>query len=398
MEQPVFGKPFLERNQYQAGNGSNGYAGYGNQTVNTPPSGYPNDQKKSGKGLIIALCAVIGILVVGISIVLVLLMKKDKDPEDSKTANAGTTEFRNTEIITTETPANSEKKTEEKTEAQSNERTEQSTSEKKTEEVVEVKEVPTKKEAKEEFDKMYEKAVSYCMEQNVDGFYSLFTSSTSSDEKDKEYDTLVRILDEDYPDVKSEIIWDDGDYFLGFVQRSITTKSDNGKTNSLWDSKWWIITREDGAWKFDSSEKAYTALRDEKTGINQAIYPDGWLDAVKNGRNATTFDTNDLSWVNHKIVVPGCFDTRAYVLWQNEDGSVDVLLNIKNGTDKVVNVKSITIKITDDELGTIFEKEFGGDSINRNKAKNYTLTIDASEVITGTKKWGNLNSHVEYVY
>ena len=106
MEQPVFGKPFVERNQYQAGNGSNGYTGYGNQTVNTPPSGYPNDQKKSGKGLIIALCAVIGVLVVGISIVLVLLMKKDKDPDGTKTADAGNTELSSSENykeISTET-------------------------------------------------------------------------------------------------------------------------------------------------------------------------------------------------------------------------------------------------------------------------------------------------------
>lgn len=394
MEPPVFGKPFVERNQNQI---ENGYVGYRNQPMNTPSDGYPNDQKKSGKGLIIALCAIIGVLVVGISIVLILLLKNNKDPENSKTANAGTTEFRSTEIMTTETPVNSEKKTEDNAEAQSTERTESNTTENQTEDVVAVKEVPTRKEAKEAFDKLYEKAVSYYKEQNVAGFYKLFTSTTSNDEMDSSYDSLGQILDKDYPNENSEIIWDDGQYFMVFVQRSLTT-SNNGKTNSAWNSKWWIITREDGKWKFDASEKAYIALDDEKTGVYQAVFPDGWLDARKNGRNSATFDTNDLSWVNHEMIIPGFFDARVYVAWQNEDGSLGVLINVKNGTDYIQNIKSITFTITDDELGTVIEKKTGGDTINPGKALNYTITIDASEVLTGTQQWGQLHSSVDLVY
>ena len=249
-----------------------------------------------------------------------------------------------------------------------------------------------REEVKLAYDELIEKAMEYNKEGNWKGFSSLFTASTSSDHIERAYNMFSNNHDRwNYPDVQTEVVWDDETYYLCQNTRSkhVLKEDDKSSTYCGWCSM--LITKEDDKWKF-------SIITDDDFG-QKDIYPREFLDALDEGRNCVVIDEGDWSWVNCKIVFPEDFVTKVYLVYQNSDGSVDVLVNIKNGTDIERTITKLTITLEDEQLGLISDFTTTNTvSVGAQKAKNIWVHIDAEYVRTGKSTWEYVSVHSDFSY
>ena len=83
----------------------------------------------------------------------------------------------------------------------------------------------------------------------------------------------------------------------------------------------------------------------------------------------------------------------------NDDGSFSGMYEIKNGTDELQHIKSVSIEITDSELGTVIDISVPlNRMIDPGKAEKFYFTVSAENVTTDPTTWGNLTSHINVVY
>ena len=80
-------------------------------------------------------------------------------------------------------------------------------------------------------------------------------------------------------------------------------------------------------------------------------------------------------------------------MWQNSDGSVDILVNVQNGTDEDKHVTrwrmSVSSFDSNNNLSDIFETDYEGDGtiIPPKSVKNMIVHVPYEDVRTGKEKW-----------
>lgn len=266
--------------------------------------------------------------------------------------------------------------------------------EKATEKLVE-KKVATEVQAEEKFKEMCEAGFNYTKNQDIEGMKTLIRGAD---------DELARIyinefnfyLEKNYPDFQYFLVvsnnGDASNYFAGQILSSLTTVN-GSDTNSMWVCGTLVFSYIDGEWKFDSSDEA------QKDLDVLSLSPEKMQKAYNEGRNNAIFDSNDYTWVNEDITIPGQVDARIYSAWQNEDGTVGVLVSIKNGKNVIAKVSEISMKLMDEKLGTIIGvTNSDGLSLAPGKAKTMVYTIPVEYVKTGSEKWGSLSANCNIKY
>lgn len=257
--------------------------------------------------------------------------------------------------------------------------------------VIEEEALATNEQAKQAGQTLYEKARGYAEAGDEAGFSSLYIN-TDQDTITTDYNSCKEWINDGYPDYQYYTVCGDGQYFYVGIMNSLTTGT-APDTRSMWNNGASTISYKDGEWKFDMSEEA-SAIINEKV---MEVYPKGLLDAANNGRNATSFE-RDFSWVDSKVTVLGAFDARVYYAWQEEDGSVNVCVSVRNGTDGIQAVKNMAVTLTDENLGEIINESYAGESIAPHTSKFYTINIPAENIKTGTEQWGSVGCSCDCTY
>ena len=214
-----------------------------------------------------------------------------------------------------------------------------------------------------------------CSYEDADGWVQMF--------KDSSYDN--------YDSENSYIIASaDGYYCVETVYYLVTGTDPNTHQSSF--NVNFPITWKDGKWvKADLVPTSYTDNL-------FSLYDPGLKETFFSGRNGTTF--GNFMFSNPDKVYHGCFTNEVYAAWQNEDGSVDISFVGVNGTSGIKSYKSVTITLTDDNLGTICNVTRSGfvDTIAPGRSKTFTVHVEPYEVMTGTNTWGVIHSSVDSLY
>ena len=201
---------------------------------------------------------------------------------------------------------------------------------------------------------------------------------------------VQRLKDESYNNYDSEnsyiIASADGYYSVETVYYLVTGTDPNTHQSSYPMNG--TITWKDGKWVgADLVPASYT-------DNYLSLYDPGFKEATLSGRNCTTFGNYMFS--NPDKVYHGCLVTDIYAAWQNEDGSVDISFVGVNGTSGIKRYNSVTITLTDDNLGTICNVTRSGfDSIAPGRSKTFTVHVEPYEVMTGTNTWGFIHYSVD---
>lgn len=163
---------------------------------------------------------------------------------------------------------------------------------------------------------------------------------------------------------------DKGEYYIGGII-NYSTHDDQFEMSS------YLLTISflDGCCKIDCcSEVAELASQPD-------IYPAGMKDAEENGRFSGRLNENDLSFADENAVINNIFLASTYCIWQNEDGSLDVAVSFKNGTDGIKNVKNMTVSMftyEGDEI--VIHDEYVNTSIDAKSTMDYIVHISAESL------------------
>lgn len=381
--------------QYNTQMSNQGYTQMPNQNYDQVPNQganneNPNKGGNNGKKMFLILGSIISVLlVVVIVLIIIYVTKYDGDTKKASKEEVSTEALidDSDETATATTPDDATGVVTGNVEEPTTEATETTETQ-----VIEDGDVVSRDTAKAELQKLFDQALEYTRNDDYSSFCTLVRGVDDNKESiDNLYNILKKVIENDYPDFAYDIVWDDGTYFLCFIQQSMTTGAypDYNNKYYFFDA---TISYMNNEWLFDCTPTA-----DEKWSCEEyikSVMSDEILAAYDAGRNASVFGGSDVSWINGDIVIPGALVSTVYLMWQNEDGSVDVMLEIKNGTDGIRNVYNIDVTITDDELGDVLNVSTDGGMIDPGKTKQITIHVDANEVKTGTSKWGNLHSNV----
>ena len=151
---------------------------------------------------------------------------------------------------------------------------------------------------------------------------------------------------------------------------------------------------EDGLKSCLSQEKGEKANQEFDFG---AVYPEGCLEASNYGRNATEFNNSMYWYMNPDNVIWGPLCENLKFAWQDEEGNLYFAILVNNGSGGNRYYTSMTLTLTDDALGTVFDGELtdnvveGTLSIMNGKNELLICKVDSAEVLTGTQTWGSMN-------
>ena len=227
---------------------------------------------------------------------------------------------------------------------------------------------------------IWDKAVEYVKNEDEEGFYSNLFVNGEKGEWDDDFKSIRNFLNDYFmtdenPRIEFQEIFESGNYYLMVVK---------GYSKSQYEYKTIPITCIDGKWLIDRTSESYKK-KDEKM---YSYVPEGYIEAKDSGRNVYINDWS-LVWMNTSIYVPGQFRTPISLMWQNADGSVDVLMNVQNGKDEDKQVTKWRMFVSSDNNEKIFDINYDGDGtvIPPKTAKNMLVHIKKEDVKTGMAEW-----------
>lgn len=147
-----------------------------------------------------------------------------------------------------------------------------------------------------------------------------------------------------------------------------------------------ITPGENGVWEEASPEQS-----EEMTQylIRSGYLPKGFSEADQADRNDKMFFDEDFTYLSSSIVYRQDYQCVPKFIWQNEDGTVGLMLQIKNDKDVSVLPDDIVIKIIDGEeiiINTVVEIEM----VPAHQNLFIYQEVSAENVFTGTRKWNDL--------
>ena len=218
---------------------------------------------------------------------------------------------------------------------------------------------------------------SYCQNDDRDSFDSLFVIESGDSELINERYNYIKdvILPSGYNNITAYKICKNGKYY--YVGYYIYKDADTA-SEADYITQADIFTDVDGELKIVVKDDSLSEITEK---ILSLLYPEAQA-AINAGRNyySQTIENGDFSWCSDNVVIQGTVCSDVFLIWQNEDGSVDIYLNVKNGTDEELNISGIDITLTNTSNGTeetVIQHSFGGASISANESKNLHGHIEA---------------------
>ncbi len=228
-------------------------------------------------------------------------------------------------------------------------------------------------------EELWKKAVEYVNKGDRDGFYSDLFVNGQEGEWDDDYKAVEDIIKEGYPNTSFYEIYELDNYYFMVIQLY---------SDSQHRYKAFPITKIDEKWLIDRTSESYEKKDEKMYGST----PDGYMDAKNSGRNNYVGDWRCV-WMNTSIYVPQQFRTEFVLMWQNDDGSIDILMNVQNGKDKDMQVLEWRMDAqtegSDGYSTDIFKIDYAGDGtkVPANSSMNMIVHVNKEDVLTGTDKW-----------
>lgn len=211
-------------------------------------------------------------------------------------------------------------------------------------------------------------------EEDITQFENQIVEELDTDEYDNRVVTVVEELPED--DL----------YYISIVYYTVAgTHPDTDNENMSYSG---TVKEQDGELYFTGSSSDMQKMSDVMIEDTD-IFPSDLLEAIKAGRNSQLIDPNNYMWLNEdEPVYEGATTINGKFAWQNEDGSVDMVLLIQNGTDKNIYYSDGTVTLTDQSLGEIGSWDIDIDeTVLSGDVETISYTFDASTINTGTQPW-----------
>lgn len=229
----------------------------------------------------------------------------------------------------------------------------------------------------------------YCQNDEKNSFDSLFIGEKEL--IDNRYNYIKDpVITSGYNNIIAYKISKNGKYYyVGYYiyKETKTLPDENPNCITFTD----ILINEDDKWKSVLKNDSLDEIKEKILGL---LYPDA-LNAIEAGRNyySQAIEKGDFSWCADNVVIPDRVCSDVFLIWQNEDGSVDIYINVKNGTNEELNINGINITMTNTSGGieeTVIQHSFGGASVPANESKNLHGHIEPDEVLTGTEQWDSI--------
>ncbi len=161
------------------------------------------------------------------------------------------------------------------------------------------------------------------------------------------------------------------------------------------DQKYLMSYTDDG-WKINYTPEGIEFVNSHEMLMKR--YPEEVVDAIEDGRNVEACPRCYM-WLNSYDLFYDVFEEEPLFLWQNEDGSVDVMIWLGNGEDPQVYIGSGQLLVTDAELGTVLDVVLNVDDVlYSGEVKTMTFHIEPEDVLTGTAGWTDLSYEFELEY
>lgn len=190
----------------------------------------------------------------------------------------------------------------------------------------------TQESIENEFNTLWDATYEAAKNGDKETFIDNFTSSSSSEYIDQVFDWF-QSFDDSYQSMKTEYIGEnEGKYYFyrGFysVSNAYTT---NYSTN--YSTGFACIEKEDGKWKFNYTDEVNNEII--AVILTSNYYGEDAKAAYEAGR--CYFISNSIKAKNSpNSTFPGALDTSIDSAWQNEDGSVTVVVSLSNGMEEPV--------------------------------------------------------------
>lgn len=244
-------------------------------------------------------------------------------------------------------------------------------------------------EAMEAFDSLYALMRHYAQEEDYESFAALFTDTTKEETIQSWFESDY-YSPEDYKNTLKIPVLSFGNHY--YIQRYSYTVTDEFS----WDPRYSTLSLlwDDGAWKLDHSTETFETIRTTKKEEHQKFYPDSGYDALLSDDRYFSHLWNEYTYLNSDYYFEGCYNHAIIFVWQNEDGSVSLYCNERNGLDRDYKLRWFdTLTLTCDE-GTIFDLEdWTLDLVApAHSSTNFVITIPAEKVKLKNSTWSNVKT------
>lgn len=251
-------------------------------------------------------------------------------------------------------------------------------------------------EALEAFIKLEQQAWECYISGDEQGFVNLFVFDAGAEQ------SLRDTFRQNYKDMKD--IYTDCDYVLlcnedgmcyGSVTRTLVS-GDAGNMSYVRREFTYPFSYVDGEWRFDITAET-NVVTDKKFRENvYKLLPDNFSAARKDGRNFALLCGNNFIWTDKTLVYEGMVDGSAVAASQLADGSVEVVVSVKNGTAKECNINSCTVNLTTangDVIISDYKAEVSA-SIIANTSDLITFIVPKDAIQNIAVVWGVMNAGV----
>lgn len=225
--------------------------------------------------------------------------------------------------------------------------------------------------------------------------YTSYESLWEKDELDMAktvYDNLNKCITEGYTNEDYYVICElsENEFAVGFMASKALKQGNSTKTESMCYNA--MIKNTNTGWKLNTSKESNERF------ISQSLEMIPQNAKMAYQKQKMTAFNSDYNWTNRDVVVEGDVTTSFAYMWENEDGTVEIMMNIMNGTIEVKNVDYFTVKVTNDN-GVVFEEKFTGPGLIEPLKSNCSIyVIPASRVYQDASKWGKMHQHTSVNY
>ena len=194
----------------------------------------------------------------------------------------------------------------------------------------------------------------------------------------------------DYNNTMLNLVAETDDSFY-IVRMDYTVFKENGNTNRSSMQSKYFVTLVDNEWKLDftiGNDSEILKLVNEK------------YESQFSGEGLTFLNFTQVKSVYHFFITSNeksCFNGIAEAIllcfYQDNDGNLYAVVRLNNGKAATRETfKEISLKLTDDELGTIVDTTIQlNETVSPGTAKNITVKIPNYEVFTGTQAWNGVS-------
>ena len=254
----------------------------------------------------------------------------------------------------------------------------------------------TDEQVLEEFMSLEQQAFKCLVSGDADGYVALFRYDDGAEAS----------LRSDFMKNSADIqdIYDDCDYIILYNENGIcygcatkTLVSGEGNAARYVRIEFtYPFSYKDGKWMFDITSTVSTVTDKKVKEKAYAALTDNFNDARENGRNYTLLCKNNYLWLDSSLVYEGMLEGSVIAAAQNMDGSVELIVSIKNGTkqEKTVNACLVSMS-TSQGIGIINQYRADVDvSVASGKSELVSFVIPKEAVDNISAVWDEMNAEI----